>query len=151
MIPLDILKAARERLADPARWLHGHGDDGDAQDADGSDVLAQSPRAVRWNIYGAVAADAGWSASTPTPGDEALRFIAQALALEAPPGRAWWAVAWWDDAPERTHAEVLAAIDGGIRLAETEAGEGGQVVSDPAEVSVSQVCSKAHSDAPEEA
>jgi hypothetical protein len=33
---------------------------------------------------------------------------------------AWWAVAEWNDQPNRTHPEVLAAFDRAIALAESE-------------------------------
>lgn len=50
MTTLDVLKAARELIRDPARWCQ----DAFACDADGDAVHTLDPQAVRWCAVGAL-------------------------------------------------------------------------------------------------
>lgn len=102
MTPLEILRAARERLADPARWLHGQ-PSGHAVDASGHDVSPWSPEAARWDLPGALLCH-----ELPRSRSAVFRLVASAVGP-------------WNYAPERTHAEVLAVLDRAIELAKEAA------------------------------
>ena len=97
-----ILRAARAKIEAPERWIKGDS----ARNAEGCYVVSWSPFAVCWCGSGANHAVLGlagdWSAA-----DEALET---AVGGDFPD---------WQDAPERTHPEVLAAFDKAI--AEREA------------------------------
>lgn len=93
MTTLEILKAARELLAVPERWTTGVL----AKSQDGSEVAPNSTEAVCWCISGAC---------LKIDGSQFLNVI-EALKIGT-------AVPIWNDAPERTHAEVLARFDEAI-------------------------------------
>lgn len=75
-----------------------------AKDANGCSVYEDNPSAICWCASGAINAKAGYVER---------RVFSQAIGTTCIPG--------WNDAPERTQAEVLAAFDKAIELAETSA------------------------------
>jgi hypothetical protein len=94
---LEILKAARELLAVPERWTKG------AFGRDSNDLsrfLLSVHKAVCFCSQGAI---------------ESVQLLAldQAKEIAALFGFATWSQVW-NDAPERTHAEVLARFDEAI-------------------------------------
>jgi len=96
---LEILKAARELLAVPERWTKGSG----ARNALGNPVSAYSLDPACFCMSGAIAHITGaenYSLSKDVR--NALNF------------RLWSVLHIWNDAPERTHAEVLARFDEAI-------------------------------------
>lgn len=109
MTTAEILKAAREKVA--AGWTQGE----NARDEDGNPVGAGA--AACWCAYGAI------DAATPREGlgyaefyrvrSDAMLILRDAIGL---PGTN--RIADWNDAPGRTQAEVLAAFDRAIALAE---------------------------------
>lgn len=103
MIPTGLLRAARALIADPDRWTTGCA----ARDAHGQSVMPEQLEAVRFDGIGAL--------FRLTPGEPELRDRA-IIALEIVAGSWMWAA--WQDAPGRTHAEVLTAFDRAIATAE---------------------------------
>lgn len=103
MTPAEILRAAKEKISDPARWCKFVC----AVDADGRARDPEDAHAAQWCAYGAV----GW-ASPCTP-DCARAF--DLLKGVAPNG----CVAALNDTG--THADVMAMFDRAIALAEKEA------------------------------
>ncbi len=103
--PHVLLRSARARLDDEARWLHGDADH-EAVDANGHGCPAWSDAAVCWDVYGALRAAKGTQQGT----DEALLLFARC----AGQGASFLAAMDWHDAPGRTHAEVLSALDAAI-------------------------------------
>jgi hypothetical protein len=103
MKPSEILRAARKKIEKPECWTK----DRAARRIDGKGTYEQDPRAVCWCMTGATAAvdldDAGCSADT---------YLVMAVGEQFVPD--------WNDDPSRTHAEVLAAFDRAIELAEKE-------------------------------
>jgi hypothetical protein len=112
--PLAVLSFARELLGVPQRWLHGDRDHSSV-DGHGAGCAPWDEAASRWDVWGALAAAHGTDQAT----DQALHLVARALGLHnsSDPGHDFLALATWNDAPERTHAEVLAALDDSIALA----------------------------------
>jgi hypothetical protein len=101
MNALEVLKATRELLSDPARWTQGvYARVGDEQ----CDEL--NPFASCFCLSGAF-----WrfGADEIHPARLRLSGVLGVTNLIA-----------WNDAPERTHNEVLAALDKAIALAEQE-------------------------------
>lgn len=101
MTPSEILKAARQKITPPEAWTKRAA----ARDHLGATVFADDKTAVCWCSIGAV-----WA--TAYLCDEAASYLDEV---------AGGAITLFNDAPERTHAEVLAAFDRAIALA--EAGE----------------------------
>jgi len=98
-----ILRAARRKIRTPTQWTKGWY----ARDVDGHTVSSRCPEAVCWCGYGAVS----FVVSSAN-----LSGIGVYSALYAAVGKSFIS---WQDAPERTHAEVLVAFDRAI--AEREA------------------------------
>jgi hypothetical protein len=73
------------------------------RDADGCSVYEDNPSAICWCASGAINAKADYAAR---------RVFGEAIGTDCIPG--------WNDAPERTQAEVLAAFDKAIELAEAQ-------------------------------
>lgn len=94
MTTLETLKAMRELLSAPERWTKGEC----ARDASGNRVDISSPDATCFCLIGA----AGLVGEFKSVMDLLDRLVA--------PGPA----SCWQDAPERTHAEVLALLDRAI-------------------------------------
>jgi len=90
-------------------WCQG----ADARDEDGDAVPGWDPEATSWSVLGALLGSQG-------PGARAAQQIpVQALASAAAAvGRAAeaYSLKTWNDAENRTHADVLAAIDRAILL-----------------------------------
>jgi hypothetical protein len=105
MTPLKILRQTRELLSAPERWTK----EAFARDSPGELAGAQGRDAVCWCLDGALMRSVGG-----TPGRSA---VLQLLSRAAQIDNIWT----WNDAPERTHAEVLAVLDKAIALAESEA------------------------------
>lgn len=97
MTPREILIAARAKIEAPERWTK----EAYALDANGDHVACDYEGAVRWCAVGAI-------------GYVGQELIDTAFREFLPEG---WILENWNDAPERTHAEVLAAFDRAIELA----------------------------------
>lgn len=86
------LKRMRKLLAKPEAWTQGRS----ARTAGGNDTFARAKDAACWCLLGA-----------------ALRVELREATFVGPSGSV--CMVTWNDAPERTHAEVLACIDNSIR------------------------------------
>ena len=71
---------------------------------------------MRWDVYGAL----GVLETNERGTDAALEYLVEVLDLDGLPTD-FSAVMRWHDAPERTHAEVLDALDAALALAERDA------------------------------
>lgn len=92
--PIDILREMRELLAEPERWTQSVL----AKSKFGNAVTTRSPRAVSWCLLGAhYRVTNGWTAS------DAWDILQRAAGVSS--------LSFWNDAPGRTHAEVLALLD----------------------------------------
>jgi hypothetical protein len=97
---LDFLRAWRAVLAVPARWTrHAL-----ARRAGGSSCAPTDPEAASWCLLGARA-----YISTSTAAKAAGYTAMLEVVFSLPPG--FNRVADWNDAPNRTHAEVLDLLD----------------------------------------
>lgn len=113
----EMLAEARALLV--RGWCQGE----DALDEDGVPVDPSSPVARRWSVAGALLAVWEEWRSAGNAADVVSRDFAEAgLALRAAVGD----IVAWNDAPERTHGEVLAALDRAIELLRASAGWGGE-------------------------
>ncbi len=90
MEALDILKAARARIADPKDWGKG----------------ARFERPVFETCCAAEAIEE----ASPHAGKERLRAY-RALERAAGISSEWGGIPKWNDQPKRTHAEVIAAFN----------------------------------------
>lgn len=99
MTPLEVLKKARELIADPTRWAQG-------------DYERPGPCGTRFCMLGAVYNVDGYT----DVGKEAANLLAKALCT--PLRRT--EVVTFNDTAGRKHEEVLAAFDKAIKLAEKE-------------------------------
>lgn len=108
MSAVETLRKARELLTPEGAW--GRGKMG--ADRFGAPADLYGPNTVCWCVLGALYRAEGKDERQDEARPWLLKVLggAQSLAL-------------WNDAPERTHAEVLAAFDRAIALA--GAGEGG--------------------------
>lgn len=109
MTPAAVLKKARELISDEKAWTKGWF----AKDERGRDVYADDPGAVCFCAMGAIdraAEECGGVDDVP-----ALNMLVRALGGTA--------IDLFNDAPERTHAEVLAAFDKAIASSEAGGGE----------------------------
>ena len=103
MNPATLIRSTRELIADPYRWTVNCV----ARDVHGQSVM---PEAVRFSGFDALAHLA--------PDDDTRNRAAEVLkAVVGPEG-------WnrWEDAPGRTHAEILAPLDRAIAAAEIVTG-----------------------------
>lgn len=107
MTPKEILIAARAKIEEPERWTQGKF----ALSPLANQVKPTSRRAVCWCSLGAIAAV---THDDPNDVNDDVYWILQ-RAMRLPDGV--MAVAVWNDAPGRTHAEVLAAFDRAIAAA----------------------------------
>ncbi len=106
---LSCLRAARELLTDPARWIRDAGGYTTVTAA-GLGCDATNTDAARWELAGAVE-----RAAIAEGCDEFAVLALLAAALQAPtPHGAFVALDLWHVAPGRTHAEVLALLDRAI-------------------------------------
>ena len=105
-----VLRAARERIATPERWTQGEY----ARDAYGEKMPENDfSGAYCWCSIGAIRGDSAFNVSPEIQDAEDLlaRVIGERTAFKLPD---------WNDATDRTHAEVLAAFDAAIILATAE-------------------------------
>jgi hypothetical protein len=105
----DILRRARARISDPARWTRGTL----AKDTHGRAVPASNPSAVRWCALGAILAE------NDGPDDSAYRlpaarYLAAAVGID---GR--YLATEWNDA--LGHSAIIQGFDRAIELAEADA------------------------------
>lgn len=105
MNAVDILRAARAKISDPQNWTREES----ARDDAGYPVEPLSHDAVCWCARGAISAAA-------KSGDEfqASNVLRRAIREQAPDGR----ITDFND--KHDHAEVLAAFDRAIQLAEAQ-------------------------------
>jgi hypothetical protein len=111
MTPVEILRAARERIAVPERWTRL----AEARGSNGRGTDSKDPEAVCWCGWGAVRSyvDSGDDASS-IASSIVDRYLTGSIR-----GTRFGFVSW-QDAHGRTHAEVLGAFDKAIALAEAE-------------------------------
>lgn len=95
MNTLELLIAARKKIERPECWTKYT----QARNDNGRDVLANSPSACKWCGYGAV-----WS----------FRMTSEMLAMTALDAACGQNFPDWQDAPERTHDEVLECFSRAI-------------------------------------
>lgn len=109
-----ILREARALIDKPEKWAQG----AYGRDQYGRKIGGSTRRAVCFCAIGALNSSGG--------GRAAKDALARALPVGAcvPYGRSEASVIEWNDAPGRTHAEVMDAFDRAIALAEQE--EAGQ-------------------------
>jgi hypothetical protein len=100
----DKLREARALIEPYEQWCQGHS----AYDDRGHRTIETDPLARSWCTIGAVSRVYGahWS----------LEYCAAINALRRATGQP--DLVWWNDQPHRPHAEVLAAFDKAIELAE---------------------------------
>lgn len=101
MKPSEVLRAAKAKIATPGTWIQKVA----ARNVAGDCVFSGSPEAVCWCSLGAILA---------TGADQmfsAMQVLDLSLGVNT---------GWWNDAPERTHEEVMVAFDRAIVLAESE-------------------------------
>lgn len=96
---LAALKAARRLLSKPERWTKGWF----AKDKDGADVSELSKHATCFCPEGAIYRSAPGLLET-----DALAALERGLPKQ------WYSVPLWNDAPRRTHAQVLRLFDRAI-------------------------------------
>ena len=101
MTPREVLVAARKLIERPEAWTQG----ATARDAAGKVCSSREPSAVCRCAGGAI--------ETASDGD-LRKFLDAFEALGEQLGRFGYDVEAVNDAPERTHAEVLAAFDAAI-------------------------------------
>jgi hypothetical protein len=94
---VEVLKAAKALISDEVRWTKG----GNARDKDGAHVSAKSKNAVCWCMGGALLVIRSNRSS-----EKLLRQVCGG------------SIARFNDAPATTHADVMAAFDRAIALAE---------------------------------
>jgi len=120
--PSELLQHAAELLEDPKRWIVGI----EARDARGREIAPWLPGAVCWDFYGALLHARGSDVALR----EALRLLAEVLPevdldvrIDGAPASddlyRYLAISIWHDAPERTHADVLSAIQKAIGLGQS--------------------------------
>jgi len=101
--PKEILIRTRERLTDPNCWAKGYY----AYDSHNEKASMYENDAVRWCVRGAMMRVTGG-------GDNEIYNAQALLARVISPGNEHGNIANWNDAPERTHAAVLSALDKAI-------------------------------------
>ncbi len=103
------LEKAKALIDTPHKWTQGTY----AQDSEGWSVTVSSADAVCYCAHGAIAAVGGL-------GSERTDAMADAVAevLELPGKHEYNRLPPWNDAPERTHAEVMEAFDKAIAYAQ---------------------------------
>lgn len=102
MTPREILIAARALIEAPERWTKGEF----ARNKEGEKCHANSDAASCYCMEGAILSQSGkWPLKA-----RACAILRASLASAI-------TIPVWNDAPERTHAEVLAAFDRAIELA----------------------------------
>jgi len=111
---VEILRAARERIATPGRWCRSHL----AVGKDGRPTAADWEDACSWCALGAIAAH-----GLHVFDQDALEIGAADWLRRVLPSP-YGSVARFNDDPAITHADVMALYDAAIKLAEAEADRG---------------------------
>lgn len=115
---LQVLEAARQELSNPARWVKGAYVSVDGALSIGGNYSLTYPYDIpREHItgmcaLGAVLLSARWQGRHSMVALAAERILIQTLKLDV-----HTPLSCWNDAPERTHQEVLAAFDKAIQTA----------------------------------
>ena len=111
MTPAEILRGARRILTDPKRWVQGYY----ACDVHGYRCEVGHHNAIRFCLAGAIGlyGHPGHKADAVSIAVPVLKRVLGIDPIDS--------LTKWNDAPERTHTEVLAALDAAISLAEREA------------------------------
>ena len=104
MKPSKQLRALRAKIDAPEKWCKG----ALARNLAGEIIFYANKDACKFCIYGA----AGVIGLSDRDGELALNFVRRVIDIEG--------VSFWQDAPKRTHAEVMEALDKAIALAEGE-------------------------------
>jgi hypothetical protein len=106
MRAVDILKAAKEKIATPDKWTQG----AYAKDANGYAVVETSNKAACFCSLGAIYAANPRKEGTPNwDAQLAARDLASVVGKQS--------IVNWNDEEGRTHEEVLAAFDKAIERA----------------------------------
>lgn len=100
------LRAVKKLVERPEAWTKG----AIARDAEGVEVNETDRSAVCWCLFGAIGRVA-WREE-----EEVSRYLCRAGSSGPGPGE----ITLWNDAPERTHADVLALLDRAIKEVEGE-------------------------------
>lgn len=95
---LALARRVRALLEAPERWTQGYF----ARDAAGQECVSKDPAAQCWCIVGAMVR---LGSDDPRPDVEFINVLKAHL---GPAGRS---LSMWNDAPGRTHADVLALLD----------------------------------------
>jgi len=112
---LGLLLNARERLAVPGAWLHRCAYAA-AVTAEGEACSPDDPRAVCWDLYGALRAAGARPGDNAS--DEAWSLVTGAAGVSASSHfGAQCAMANWHEAPERTREDVLAVLNSAVQRA----------------------------------
>ena len=112
--PIEVLKTARERIANPDNWLQGDL----ALTADDEGTYETSPYAAKFCSLGAIYADGrGYGYKSAVTLAEAIETLHN-TGLGYHRTRPTEFVAGWNDKPKRKHSEVLAAFDLAIAMQE---------------------------------
>lgn len=104
----DLLTEARAVIADPAQWCQR----APARNHNDTPTDPTSEFAQRWCIMGAIHKVCIGGRHSPVVAMRATRAITQSLVPPGPLLRT--SPATWNDMPERTHEQVLAAFDRAI-------------------------------------
>lgn len=115
----EVLAAAADLLEKPGAWTQfdnpdEYPDGETARDASGNSVPGDDPTAVCFCVFGAIER----ICPSPLVGREADRLLAASL------GMSTGAIVDWNDAPERTQAEVVTALRQAARQASNPTAEG---------------------------
>lgn len=102
MTPLQLLKKARALLAKPKAWIQGS----EARTANGTSVCATTRGAIRFCALGAL-----YKAEGVNPMDSGDRDVARWALRRAVKNDH---LVSWNDAPRRTHAQILKGFDKAI-------------------------------------
>lgn len=101
---VDVLHRARELIAEPEHWTQG----APARDRRGDSCDVFNKHAVSWCVVGVIC-----RAGLTEARNDALEAFARVI---------FGGIVPWNEDPERTHAEVLAAFDRAIAAAEQRRG-----------------------------
>ena len=94
-----LVKAVREKLSKPEAWTRGEM----ARDIDGEEIWPWRVEAVAWSLGGAIRWALNWVNVEDRPTTTALAQALGFVDLRAADD--------WNDAPERTHADILERLD----------------------------------------
>lgn len=111
--PSEVLSMAADLIEPRGAWTQGYY----ARDEGGEQVEAEEPKAICWCAIGAMAHAIGREIATFDPVSRAEGYLIDAIGYHS--------IITWNDAPERTQADVVTAFRKAAELArEDEAAEG---------------------------